>query len=52
MCVVDTDWGVGIIHQGAQKIWDGPISGYSNLEKDRKRLLNLISVKDFLKKYS
>ena len=52
MCVVDTDWGIGIIHEGTQKPWDGPVSGYSSLEKDRKMLLNLISVKEFLQRYT
>ena len=51
MCVVDTDWGVGIIERGKQILWTGPISGYSNLADNRKSLLKLISVKDFLKKF-
>ena len=51
MCVVDTDWGVGIIKAGKQKIWLGDVSGYATLETNREELLNLISVQQFLKEY-
>ena len=51
MCVIDTDWGVGIIKVGKQKIWLGDVSGYETLETNREDLLNLISVQQFLKEY-
>ena len=47
MCVVDTDYGVGVIQRGKQKIWDKhPFEKciqYDYLEKNRTKLLNLIS---------
>lgn len=48
MYVVDVDWGVGVVRPGQQDLWDGPTEGYENLEKNRKKLLNLISVRAFL----
>ena len=52
MCVVDTDWGVGIIHRGNQRTIDLAAPTYSDLEADRKGILNLISVTEFLDLYS
>lgn len=49
MYVVDTDWGVGVIHKGKQdcyKLKKKKLE-YSLLEKDRGKALNLISVEDF-----
>jgi len=51
MCVVDTDWGVGIVERGCQKNWDGPTEGYEVLEASRRDILNLISVSEFLARY-
>lgn len=51
MCVVDTDWGVGAIHRGTQTLWRGATEGYSTLEANRKEILNLISVREFLRRY-
>ena len=52
MCCVDCDWGLGIIKKGFQSryITQKKIE-YNLLEKDRLRLLNLISVKEFIKNY-
>jgi len=57
MCVVDIDWGVGIIRPGKQE----PLHllgnyGLDNLDyqffdRNRKNLLNLISVEEFTKKF-
>ena len=52
MCVRDTDWGVGIIKVGQQKLWHGEVSGYENLASNREELLNLKSVSQFLNEYS
>ncbi|KIT17940.1 class I SAM-dependent methyltransferase [Jannaschia aquimarina] len=52
MCVVDTDWGVGIIHRGAQQTIDLENPTYDDLAADRDRILNLISVGTFLDRYS
>ena len=50
MSVLDTDYGVGIIQRGNQRIWldrpDSPI-GYKYFDKNRKELLNLVSVEEF-----
>ncbi|MCR9150538.1 MAG: class I SAM-dependent methyltransferase [Rhodobacteraceae bacterium] len=51
MRVVDTDWGVGIVHPGSQDIYQGPGKSFDDLARDRKRLLNLISVHEFLRLY-
>ena len=54
MFVIDTDEGCGIIYYGSQNIWlKDPISScinYSYLDKNRKKLLNLISINDFFSK--
>ena len=54
VCVVDTDWGIGVIKRGTQKIHNTEISKCLNWEyfdKNRVGLMNLISVDDFFKKY-
>lgn len=51
MCVVDTDWGVGIVRPGRQKPYDGPCATYSDLAADRQAILNLILVPEFLRRY-
>jgi hypothetical protein len=48
MFVVDTDWGVGWIEKGAQELWSGPIDKYEDLERHRRKILNLISVEEFI----
>ena len=50
MYVVNTDWGVGVIQLGTQELYPKIENlKYENLEKDRKKILNLISVEEFLK---
>lgn len=58
MAVVNTDWGVGIIRPGEQKLFttgDQESSeiefDYQLLEAHRNELLNLISVNDFLRRF-
>jgi hypothetical protein len=55
ICTVDTDEGCGIIRKGSQtllKITEGTnIEDYSFLENNRKEVLNLISVNEFISKY-
>lgn len=49
MYCVDCDWGIGIIKKGkSKKLKNKQQINYENLEKNRKELLNLISVKEFL----
>ena len=52
MCVVATDWGVGIVRPGQQNPYAGVCVDYSDLAADRRRMLNLISVPEFLKRFS
>jgi hypothetical protein len=52
MCVVDIDHGCGVIRPGAQRCYAGwpsaePLA-YQHLAADRKALLNLVSVGEFL----
>ena len=55
MNVINTDWGLGIIQFGKQNLWTKDslekCHEYSYLEKNRKELLNLISVEEFKTKY-
>ena len=47
---IDCDWGVGVIRRGKTKLF--PLNknlDFKFLEKNRKELLNLISVKKFIK---
>ena len=51
MFTVDTDWGCGVIRAGKQpklKVVE-PLT-YENLEINRKKWLNLISVDEFIKR--
>jgi hypothetical protein len=48
MNVVDTDWGVGIVRRGHQDIISIPCETYTDLSANRKEILNLISVAEFL----
>lgn len=53
--VVDTDWGVGIIKFGKQKLYDkAPLEeclNYHYFDKNREELLNIISVDEFYQLY-
>jgi len=55
ICVVDTDWGVGIIQKGIQEIYDKSsleeCLTYDYFDINRKELMNIISVEDFYNKY-
>jgi hypothetical protein len=52
MAVVDTDYGCGIISRGHQELTTvNQDYTWELLDKDRKNLLNLISVEEFLSKY-
>lgn len=52
MSVVDTDYGCGIISRGNQELIEvNEELTWEFLDRDRKRILNLISVDEFLKKY-
>jgi len=49
MFCINCDWGVGIIKKGSQNIFESNDSlSYSLLDKNRKKILNLISVSEFL----
>lgn len=49
MCVVDCDWGIGIIQKGKQKtIKNIKNLRYKDLKSDREKILNLISIYEFL----
>lgn len=53
--VVDTDWGIGIIRFGEQKIYDkAPLEkclDYHYFDQNREELLNIISVEEFYNKF-
>ena len=53
--VVDTDWGVGIVQPGLQKIYDKEnldiVLDYNYFDQNREEILNIISVEDFYLKY-
>jgi len=53
MHTVDTDFGCGIISRGKQELLtiQQLDINYQNLEKNRKKWLNLISVDEFLNLY-
>ena len=55
MSVIDTDYGIGIIQNGNQQIWnESPIDeciNYEYLDKNRKDLLNLFNVEQFEQNY-
>jgi len=47
MCVIDVDWGLGIISKGSQEMVEKEELTFENLEKNRKAWLNLISFEEF-----
>jgi hypothetical protein len=49
MCVVDCDWGVGLIKKGSQKLCDvnNPYFEYSIFDKNRVKSLNLIKINQY-----
>jgi len=53
MYVIDTDWGVGIIQHGKQKVYDSVeekiVLDYDYLASHRTEMLNLISIDEFKK---
>ena len=51
MSCVDYDWDEGIIQKKQQLFKLNSGINYSLLEKNRKELLNLISVTEFIQKY-
>ena len=52
LCCVDCDWGIGIIRKKKQKNFkfSGDLN-FNFLDNNRQKLLNLISVEDFIKNY-
>ena len=48
MCVVDTDYGCGIIRRGKQETSSVREITYDEFDKNRVQLLNLISAKEFM----
>jgi hypothetical protein len=55
VCVVDADWGVGVVKKGSQKLYTkAPLEEcltYKHFDVNRDELMNLISVEEFYKKY-
>ncbi len=51
MYVVDVDWGVGFVRPGRQICYPKVVSDYGDLERDRVSILNLITVRDFLRRH-
>lgn len=55
VCVVDTDWGVGVVKKGTQKLYTkAPLEEcltYKHFDVNRDELMNIISVEEFYKKY-
>lgn len=52
MCVVNCEWGLGIIRKGKQKNYNKIENlEYKHLDQDRANILNLISIYEFLIKY-
>lgn len=51
MFTIDTDWGLGVIKRGKQSLLkiEEPLT-YEYMDKNRKELLNLITVEEFYKK--
>lgn len=49
ICVVDADCGCGIIKPGVQQLFPKAEINYELLEHNRKELLNLISLEEFMK---
>lgn len=54
MCVVDTDYGCGVVRFGKQNVLKIDIEKdlvYESFEQNREEWLNLISIEDFLARY-
>lgn len=51
MHVVDCDYGCGIIRRGKQELIEPIELTYANLDKNRQKLLNLISYEEFITKF-
>ena len=51
MCVIDADWGLGIIQRGSQEKIEEAELTYENFNKNREKWLNLISPKEFFDKW-
>lgn len=53
MWTIDTDWGVGLITRGKQECcqFNNPYYEYSKFAKERKDILNLISVDSFIQNF-
>ena len=51
MCVVDTDFGVGLIRRGEQELISASNLSYADFDENKSYLLNIISVEDFIKFY-
>ena len=53
--VVDTDWGVGVVRRGSQKLYDKAsiheCLTWEYFDKNRDELVNIISVEEFFEKY-
>jgi hypothetical protein len=51
MCVIDADWGLGVIQKGTQEKLEEVELTYDNFDKNRERWLNLISEEEFFDKW-
>lgn len=51
MSVINTDYGVGIIHRGSQPTYPVIVDDYNIFEINKKEILNLISIEEFKKLY-
>ncbi len=51
MKVIDTDCGVGIIKKGHQITLESLVTNYVEFDNDRKSIMNVISVEEFVKQY-
>jgi hypothetical protein len=52
MCVVDTDYGCGIIEYGNQELWPEDISfTWEYFSRYRNALMNVISEQEFLRRF-
>lgn len=51
MCVIDADWGLGIIQRGSQKKLEKGELTYDNFDKNRNEWLNLLSEKEFFENW-
>ena len=55
VCVVDADWGVGVVKKGTQELYTKATLeeclDYKYFDANRDELMNIISVENFYKKY-